>query len=402
MWRGLGLTLGAWCAGAVALRAVVIPAEHCPAPAAADLHASALAAGGWIERALQPDGTFVYEYDAGADTRTPAYNVVRHAGVTMSLYQLAAAGDPEALPAADRALAWMEGNLVRHDDWAAFRDPNSGGVQLGASALMLMSLHQRRIATGDARHDAEMRELARFLLVLQRDDGSFLNRWDPPTRAPYPGETSRYATGEAFWALAMMQRFFPGEGWDRPARLVADYLSLRRDEVEQNKFPPWADQWAAYGLAEMAEWPRAGEAPPNMTDANIRYARDLAARFGFLVRAESQRRDNWWSRAIHGRQARAAGMGTWVEGLTSIWRLSLADPRMASDTAKLAERASCAAGLLAERQVTAAGPQRYPQPWLVEGAWFTDGVTRMDDQQHAISGLLRTEAIVQWREGQAR
>ncbi len=402
MWRGLGLTLGAWCAGAVALRAVVIPAEHCPAPAAADLHASAIAAGGWIERALQPDGTYVYEYDADADSLTPAYNVVRHAGVTMSLYQLAGAGDPGALPAADRALAWMEGNLVRRDGWAAFQDPDSGGVQLGASALMLMSLNQRRLAISDTRYDGEMREIARFLMVLQRDDGSFLNRWDPATGAPYPGETSRYATGEAFWALAMMHRFFPGEGWDRPARLVADYLSLRRDEVEQNKFPPWADQWAAYGLAEMANWPRDGDAPSNLNDANIRYARDLAARFGFLVRAESQRRDNWFSRAIHGRQARAAGMGTWVEGLTSLWRLSLADPRMAEDAAKLAERASCAAGLLAERQVPAAGAQRYPQPSLVEGAWFTDGVTRMDDQQHAISGLLRTEAIVQWREGQAR
>lgn len=402
MWRGLGLTFGAWCAGAVALRAAVIPAELCPAPAAADLQASALAAGGWIERALQPDGTYVYEYDAGADSLNPDYNVVRHAGVTMSLYQLAAEGDVEALSAADRALAWMEGNLVRDDGWAAFRDPDSGAVQLGASALMLMSLNQRRIATGDSRFDVEMRELASFLLVLQREDGSFLTRWDPAAGGPYQRETSRYATGEAFWALAMMHRFFPGEGWDRPARLVADYLSLRRDHVEQNKFPPWADQWAAYGLAEMADWPRAAEAPPSLNDANIRYAQDLAARFGFLVRAESQRRDKWWSRAIHGRQARAAGMGTWVEGLTSLWRLSLADPRMTADTAKLAERASCAAGMLAQRQVAPAAAQGYAQPSLAEGAWFTDAVTRMDDQQHAISGLLRTGEIVHWREEQAR
>jgi hypothetical protein len=31
----------------------------------------------------------------------------------------------------------------------------------------------------------------------------------------------------------------------------------------------------------------------------------------------------------------------------------------------------------------------------VEGAWFRDGETRMDDQQHALAGLLRTVAIVQ-------
>jgi small neutral amino acid transporter SnatA (MarC family) len=31
----------------------------------------------------------------------------------------------------------------------------------------------------------------------------------------------------------------------------------------------------------------------------------------------------------------------------------------------------------------------------VEGAWFIDGVTRMDDQQHALAGLLRTIPIVE-------
>ena len=32
---------------------------------------------------------------------------------------------------------------------------------------------------------------------------------------------------------------------------------------------------------------------------------------------------------IFGRRARAAGMGTWVEGLTSLHRLSSTDPRLA-------------------------------------------------------------------------
>ena len=33
-------------------------------------------------------------------------------------------------------------------------------------------------------------------------------------------------------------------------------------------------------------------------------------------------------------------------------------------------------------------------PERVEGAWFRDGETRMDDQQHALAALLRTQAIV--------
>src|SRR5215213_1988948 len=38
------------------------------------------------------------------------------------------------------------------------------------------------------------------------------------------------------------------------------------------------------------------------------------------------------------------------------------------------------------------------RPERVEGAWFLDGETRMDDQQHALAGLLRTIPIVAARE----
>jgi small neutral amino acid transporter SnatA (MarC family) len=39
------------------------------------------------------------------------------------------------------------------------------------------------------------------------------------------------------------------------------------------------------------------------------------------------------------------------------------------------------------------------RPERVEGAWFIDGETRMDDQQHALAGLLRTIPIVEAGEG---
>lgn len=386
MLRGFAGMLSVWLVGAVALRAVVVPPERCPAVTVASAHEAVLESAAWMERALNADGTYVYEYDADDDSLSAQYNVVRHAGVTMSLYMLAAHGEPTALATADRGLAFMQANLVREQDWAAFRDPNSGAIELGASALMLDGLAQRRLATGDPVHDGLMRALGRFMLRLQRADGSFLTFWDRAAGAPNPNYTSKYATGEAFWGLVQLHNLFPGEGWDRPARLVADYLSLHRDTVEGFKFPPWADQWAAYGLADMAAWP--------LNDANVAYVRDLAARFGFLIRAESQRRDSWFSEAIHGRRARAAGTGTWVEALGSLWRLSGADPRLADLHEKLGERAVCGAGMLMSRQVPEAGAREYSRPELARGAWFTKGVTRMDDQQHALSALLRSEAII--------
>jgi len=388
--RGLAVTLVLWAVGGIALRATIIPGEYCPPATAGQAMASASLAAGWIERAQRPNGTYLYEYNIAEDREIADYNVVRHAGVTMSLYQLAAAGDLSVLPTADRALGWMQDNMLEREDWAAFRDPYSGRVQLGASALLLAGLAQRRLATGDTSYDDFMRRVGRFLVVMQRDDGSFLNFYLPETGRPDPNYTSKYATGEAFWALAMMHRFFPGEGWDRPTRAVADYLSLYRDEAEGNKFPPWADQWAAYGLAEMADWP--------LNEDNVAYARSLSERFGFLVRFESQRTDGPWSKLIFGRRARAAGMGTWVEGLTSLHRLSSTDPRLADMEDKLAERIACAAGMLIDRQVTADEAAATAAPGIALGAWFTEDLTRMDDQQHALSALLYAAPVLAARE----
>ncbi len=42
------------------------------------------------------------------------------------------------------------------------------------------------------------------------------------------------------------------------------------------------------------------------------------------------------------------------------------------------------------RQVTEEEAAAYPQPDIARGAWFRAGETRMDDQQHAFSGLLYT------------
>ncbi|MBA4179792.1 MAG: hypothetical protein C0506_04315 [Anaerolinea sp.] len=383
--RGLAGVLGIWAIGAVTLRAVLVPAQFCPPVTPEGALSSAREAAAWIERAQKPDGSYLYEYNRDTGTESPDYNVVRHAGVTMSLYQLASV-DESVLPAADRGLAWMRDNLARYDGWAALQDPRSGGIELGGSALMLAALAQRRLATDDPQYDGLMREVARFILVMQQDDGSFLLRWLPATRAPQPDQRSKYATGEAFWALAMMHRIFPDEGWDVPVRKVADYLSCCRDSVEEQKFPPWADQWAAYGLAEMAAWPGEG---PHLNEANVAYTRSLADRFGFLVRVESQRRQDWFSDAIHGRQARAAGMGTWGEALDSLWRLAGDDPRLADIRDKVGERAVCTAGMLADRQVKTASTT---EPLL--GGWFTEGITRMDDQQHALSALLRSTEII--------
>ena len=55
----------------------------------------------------------------------------------------------------------------------------------------------------------------------------------------------------------------------------------------------------------------------------------------------------------------------------------------------------CVAGHAVEAQSDAEDAADAAQPGRVEGAWFHHGETRMDDQQHALAGLLRTIPIAQ-------
>lgn len=385
----LGTTAAAWLVGLGALRLTLLAPEVCPT--ATDAPTTAAAAGGWLAAGQRPDGRYLYEYDRAEQAPVPGYNIVRHAGVTMSLYQLAdaqAADDPAAgratLTVADEGLDYMLDRLVPAGGGQAFVERGASTARLGASALLAAALEARRDATDDPAHDRELRALGRFLAGQIRPNGQGLEEFDLEAGATVAGTTSRYATGEAGWALARLHTLFPGDRWDEPARRVATYLATERDEVEGLDFSPWPDQWAAYLLAELA--------PTGLDAVQAGYARALGERFGMLVRSESQKDSR--PHVVVDPRARAAGLGVWVEGLASIGRVAEVDDRLADMRPALDERLRCGAGILADRQVTAAEAAGAADPERLRGAWFRDDVTRMDDQQHALTGLLASAGLL--------
>jgi hypothetical protein len=379
--RSFLLSVAVWAAFAGFLRIAVIPPESCGKTDAASLDAAAREATDWIIRNQLADGAYTYVYYPETDEVPSDYNMVRHAGVTMSLYQSAAHYQDEAtLAAADAGLGWMIERLDSRHGWSAPFLPGED-ARLGTAALMTVSLAERRLATGDTRYDDLLREIGRFMVSLQREDGNFAVGYDLSADAPIDG-TSRYYPGEALWALALLHEAFPGEGWDDAAWLDLDYLVTSRDVLEDIPFPPLPDQWLAYGLAEMAPW--------GLRENHIAHARRMAGRFGLLVRTESQRQGSDIGSLLRGRDARAAGIGTWVEALGSLWRLANTDERFANLEKTVKSRLVCSAGILAERQVDAQEAAEFPRPGLMQGVWYTRGETRMDDQQHALSGLLYT------------
>ena len=368
-----------WAVVLGATRVLIAPAETCGDADLPRLRQAADSAAGWMTRAAQPDGSYLYGYDREANRIARDYNEVRHAGVTMALYQAAGRlDDADALAAADGAVSWMEERLVRREGWAALPTPDGRRAKLGTAGLAVVALAERRQLTGEERHDALMRELGAFIARMQRPDGSFHAFWRFDTGSVDPTGTSRFYPGEALWALALLHEAFPGEGWDRRAREAARYLVERRDEDEMIPYPPLPDHWLAYGLAEMAEW---------ALPADEAFVRALAGRFGLLIRTEAQ---EGGLRPVLGKPARISGgsLGVLVEGLSALWRLSTADPRLADLTPAIEERLACGAAILARRQVGASEAAASARPTLTEGAWFHHGETRMDDQQHAFSALL--------------
>ena len=181
-------------AGVVAL-GVLAPPERCPAVGGAELRAAAGETVDWFARNQRADGTWLYLYDADTDTAPREYNAVRHAGVTMGLYQAASAGLPGARDAADLGIAWAQDQLIERDDWTALS--YQGKTSAGAAALLVAGLAERRTQTGDGRYDELLTRLGRFLVVQTEPSGAVLATYDVRSGAPEAGVYSAYYTGEA-------------------------------------------------------------------------------------------------------------------------------------------------------------------------------------------------------------
>jgi small neutral amino acid transporter SnatA (MarC family) len=390
VWRA-GLTLALAIAVAFVL---VAPPEHCPSVSAGELRRSAQASVDWLVRNQKPDGTWLYLYDASDDSTPSGYNAVRHTGAAMGLYRAASVGLPGALLSADRGTEWALDRLLERNRWAAV--DWQGQVQTGTTALLVAGLVIRRQATGDTRYDGVLRRLGRFLLAQTKPSGAVLASYDPARGAPVGGEYSKYFTGEAYWALARLHRAFPSEGWGEAADRIGSYLATSRDDVEDH-WPPIADHWAAYGLAETVEFPERGRPP--LTEHEVGYARRQAELFGGQVRWVAQSFGPWGGLVRGSDVPRGGGYGVISEGLTGLWLTAQREPRLADLRDPVAERATCIAGLAVSAQSDREDAANAARPDRVEGAWFRDGETRMDDQQHALAGLLRTIPIAQASEG---
>jgi hypothetical protein len=372
----------AWLGGLGAAAAVAHP-ESCSPPTAGAALEAATDAVRWIAVNQAPDGEFLYRYDRDAAAVVPGYNTVRHAGTLLALEQARAHAIPGAADAAARGIGWAKRRLT---ELPGDRVALTG--QTGATALLVAALVERRRVDGSTGDDPLLRRLGRFLAGAVTAEGAVVASWVLDADEPVPGSRSPFFTGEVLWALARLHAELPTEGWDEPVRRISRYVAVDRDDAER-VFPPVSDHWASYAFAEISAWPHGtGTASPELTGAERSYLRRQAGLFGVQIRFESQRRDAGPARLTRGPTALTAGIGTVGEGLGGIWRTAATDDRLEIDRGAVADRLACVAGMLVERQADDDDPR-------LDGAWFRQGVTQVDDQQHAISALLAATAVLE-------
>ena len=178
---------------------------------------------------------------------------------------------------------------------------------------------------------------------------------------------------------------FPDEDFAEAADRIGTYLATERDDRE-GYWPPIADHWAEYGMADSTP----------LTTAELAYARRQAELWGGQARWVQERFAPWGA-VVRGPDVfRGGWYGVMNEGFTGLWRIARAEPSLADIQDSIASRAICIAGIAVHEQASAADAASARNPSRVEGAWFFNGgQTRMDDQQHALASLLRTEAIVE-------
>ncbi|MCY3863387.1 MAG: hypothetical protein OXG67_15690, partial [bacterium] len=99
-----------WVVMAALLRVTLAAPEVCPVYSPGDGQASIDAGADWMVRTQESSGRYLYEYDRRIESAKPGYNLVRHAGGTMSLYQLAIVqqgSNHQVVEAADRGMNYL-------------------------------------------------------------------------------------------------------------------------------------------------------------------------------------------------------------------------------------------------------------------------------------------------------
>jgi|SRR5579862_1048368 len=347
---------------------------------------------GYVNRACGSTGKFTYSVDMDSGRLSLSYNIVRHAG---AMYALAMANrfhkNRNVVDAMTRAAGFLLTNYVgldRHSNMLViWSDPSSqsGEAELGASGLGLVALSEVEQARPNTVPREQLRGLGRFVLFLQKSDGSFTSKYRADS-GPVDNWDSLYYPGEAALGLVALYELDHSHEWLVAAGKALAYLAQRRATTRE--LAP--DHWALIATAKFLPYYEQSACPASRADLVAHAARICE---GFLreqvTDLSDPSRDGGFDAA--GRTTPAA---TRLEGLLAALEFLPSGPTILR--AQIRTAVDRGVGFLLRAQIVS-GPYAGGMPLAVDSVDSSRGdnprEVRIDYVQHALCAWLRYEGL---------
>ncbi|MDY7095563.1 MAG: hypothetical protein SX243_21515 [Acidobacteriota bacterium] len=349
---------------------------------------AAVLGGEYLVAHQQPGGRFDYLYETKRDELDDDYNLLRHAGTCYSLFELYdVTGDRRFLEAGDRGLTWLRQHLrepkAEHADadFLALVSPGEE-AKLGGAALTVLAMLRYQQATGDAKHLPTMRQLARFMVFMQGDEGRFESKYFYGKPDPEPFE-SIYYPGEAVLALARLSRVDDSGPWLETSMDGAGWLMGVRDLGKSVDQLPH-DHWLLMGLEELYDLSDEGR-------TFYLHARRIAEG---ILRSQRQRASfpDWIG--SYYTPPRSTPTATRSEALVAMTRLAR---RTGDDPRRYLEALERSAAFQLRTQLRDESVLYLPRPDRSLGGFrrsLDDWEVRIDYVQHNVSALLGLRSLL--------
>ncbi len=372
----------------------------------AALRAAIDRAASYLADACDEQGKFTYLVDLhGGQVDGTQYNVVRHAGTIYALAQYNRRSGTEATRAAMvRAAGFLRQQCIApaaenpnflavwsQPQWVGPGQPRQ--AKLGATGLGLVALvHVEQVAPGVTSLD-ELRKLGRFLIYMQKSDGSFHSKYYAQTGRSDLWQ-SMYYPGEAALGLLLLYQQDPSRQWLHAATQALEYLAAQG----QHQHPTLPDQW--YLLA-MDPWYALG-ARHYEDDTGNRLLDHVRHLCRDMLKEQQAQWQNETLRGCFTPEGRTCPTATRLEGLLAARRYLPADDPMCPLLEPALEQgmAFLLASQVTEGPYAGALPRFAPQfdsPNVSPSEEDRVGEVRIDYVQHALSAMIAYE---HWRFGE--
>jgi len=347
-----------------------------------------------MERACGPDGKFVYLVNIDSGKKSQSYNVVRHAGAMYALAMLNQAHpDPQARDAMVRAAGFLHQNYigpgVHPDQSVVWSEPlaqrsksRHHDAELGATGLSLVALSELRHVEPKSVPLEQLQAMGRFLLFLQKDDGSFVHKYRVES-GPVQDWDVLYYPGEAALGLVALYEADHSRDWLVAAGKALSFLAKSR--AGHSTVP--ADHWALMATAKLLPYCDQISCPGSSREELVNHAIQIC---NSIVREQFRGSVAAGIDGAFDPTGRTAPTATRLEGLLAAMEfLQPSEPRT-----KIEAVIDRGISFMVRAQVSS-GPYSGGVPGAFAISSHDSSDIRIDYVQHTLSAWLRYERLLQ-------